>query len=93
MKSLHLVVVAFAAMGGAMSAQTYEGYPGGGIEVACSGESVRIAAIAMAVEQSNRAAMSCLDRTATTRTPETSVSAGRRRTNEPDVTPTVEIAL
>ena len=134
MKSLHLVAAAFAAMGGAISAQTHEADAGGNIEVACSSESVRMAAITSAVEQSHywapqtarRRMLSlaqqacgsgatvvtfmppadqrwcqtaptwsrlCLDRTATTRAPDASASAGRRRTNEPDVTPTVEIAL
>lgn len=53
MKTQHLVVIAFAAMAGAIPAQAHEVDPGGKIEVACASDSVRMAAITSAVENSH----------------------------------------
>jgi hypothetical protein len=53
MKAQHLVVIAFAAMAGAISAQAHEVDPGGKIEVACASDTVRMAAISGAVQNSH----------------------------------------
>ena len=52
-KVQHVVVVAFAAMAGAISTQAHEVDPGGKIEVACASDSVRMAAISSAVRNSH----------------------------------------
>lgn len=51
MQSLHLLVVAFASMGGAISVQGTD--PGGTIEVVCASDTVGMAAITDAVERSH----------------------------------------
>jgi hypothetical protein len=53
MKVQHRVVVAFAALAGATSAQAHEIDPGGRIKVTCAGDPVRMAAIASAVKNSH----------------------------------------
>ena len=53
MKAQHMVVIAFAVMTGAMSAHAREIDPGGKIEVACASDSVRMAAVTRAVENSH----------------------------------------
>lgn len=53
MKVQHLVVIGLAALAGATSAHAHEIDPGGKIEVACSSDSMRMAAITSAVEKSH----------------------------------------
>ena len=49
----HLMVIAFAAMAGTVSAQAHEVDPGGKIKVACASDTVHMAAITSAVENSH----------------------------------------
>ena len=53
MKTQHLVVIVFAAMAGAISAQAHEVDPGGKIEVTCASDTARMAAISSAVKNSH----------------------------------------
>lgn len=53
MKVQHLMVIAFAVMAGAASTQAHEIDPGGKIEVACASDTVRMAAISSAVQNSH----------------------------------------
>jgi hypothetical protein len=52
-KAQHAVAIAFAVMAGATSAQASEIDPGGKIEVACASDTVSMAAITSAVENSH----------------------------------------
>jgi hypothetical protein len=53
MKAQYRVVIALAALAGATAAQAHEVDPGGKIEVACTSDSVRMAAITNAVDGSH----------------------------------------
>lgn len=53
MKAQHLFVIAMAALAGSVSAQAHDVDPGGRIEVACTSDPVRMAAISSAVKNSH----------------------------------------